>query len=308
MRFEAMLATVGAAAIGILMGRILMFVIRYGGLSTSSLEKYKGSWAVVTGASAGIGAGFVRRLAEKGINVVLIARSVDKMNAIATECQTKYGIQTKVLPFDFASASSTDYASMTPVLTALQPAILVNNVGVNVPFPTEFVDMSTEAVDRIVKVNIESINRMTAMLLPGMLEAKKGIVFCLSSGGGAVGPGPLLSPYAGTKAYADAFAVSLSGEVASAGVFVHSLTPFFVESAMAKMRKSMTVPTPDAFAASALSMVGTTPRLSPHWAHYIMGVALTSLPLTLQVTLVTKMHRDIRRRALRKQERLSKQN
>ena len=261
----------------------------------------------MTGASAGIGAGFCHRLASRGVNVVLIARSVDKMQAISKEITSKYGIETLIIPFDFNSATSTDWTSIKDQLSTLNPVILVNNVGVNVEHPTEFLDMSQEDIDWITNINISSTNKMTYMLLPQMKASATGIILNLSSGGGVLTPSPLLSPYAGTKAYNDSFALSLAGEVPT-GVHVHSLTPFFVESAMAKMRKSFTVPSADSFAEMALRCVGSGVRLQPYWVHDIMGLALGYVPLRLRVWGVGRLHRDIRKRALRKKERLAKQN
>lgn len=272
-----------------------------------SYEKFKGKWAVVTGASAGIGAGMARALARRGINVVLIARSEDKLTFVAEECHAK-GVETKVMKFDFANASRDDWASLLEQLRSLSPLILVNNVGVNVEMPTEFIDMALAEVERIVTVNISATNAMTSALLPGMLERGRGIILCLSSGGGPIAPAPLLAPYAGTKAYNDAFAIALNGELSKRGVNVHSLTPFFVESSMAKMRKSFTVPSPDQFAEAALRLVGSSPRLQPYWVHYAIGFAITLLPLSKQVSYVAGLHRNIRKRALRKKERIAKQN
>ncbi|CDF41048.1 beta-ketoacyl reductase [Chondrus crispus] len=235
-------------------------------------------------------------------------RGLHKMDIIASEVSSTYGVKTHVTCFDFGSADLAAYAALKTELAPLAPKILVNNVGVNVEFPTDFVEMDPADVDRIVRINITSINKMTAMLLPAMIAAKKGIVFCLSSGGGAVTPAPLLAPYSGTKSYADSFAVSLSGEVVDKGVQVCSLTPFFVESAMAKMRKSFTVPSANDFANKALNQVCVSPRVSPHWVHAIMAGAVTLLPLKAQVSYVTNLHRSIRTRALKKKERLAKEN
>lgn len=301
------LAVIGAAVVFVAVTRFLLFLSQYA-LSSYSYASYKNEWAVVTGASGGIGAGFVRQLAARGVNVVLIARSKDKMDTIASEVAAAHGVKTQVVPFDFGAADTPAYTALADTLASLAPKILVNNVGVNVEFPTEFKDMSSDDVDWIVRVNISSINKMTAMLLPGMIEAKKGIIFCLSSGGGAITPAPLLAPYSGTKCYADAFALALSGEVSTSGIFVHSLTPFFVESPMAKMRKSFTVPSAENFAGKALDQVAVSPRLSPYWVHYLIGGALNCLPLTAQVRYVANLHQNIRVKALRRKERLAKQN
>lgn len=291
---------------GVVLAVRLVYTILHYALGNFSYTKYKGEWAVITGASAGIGAGMARRLSKRGINVALLARSIDKLKVVADEC-SKNGVDTKIIPFDFAEALVSDWNELESTLKALGPTILINNVGVNVSFPTDFVDVDENILSQMLTVNIQSTNRMTRLLLPYMIERNHGIVLCLSSGGGAVTPAPLLAPYAGTKAYNDAFAVSLAGEVPS-DVHIHSLTPFFVESAMAKMRKSFSVPSADAFAEAALRLVSSSPRLQPYWVHMVMELAITALPLGLQVKYVADLHRKIRVRALRKKERQEKQN
>lgn len=270
-----------------------------------SFAAFRGNWAVVTGASAGIGAGFARRLAARGVNLILIARSNERLAPVATECRAA-GVRVELIEFDFSSATRSDYDKLAAALAGYKPTILINNVGVSYPYPTDFIDIDADFADKLVKVNIESTNYMTRVLLPDMIKAKRGVIYCLSSGGGAVTPAPLLSVYAGTKAYNDAFAVSLSGEVRESGVLVHSLTPFFVESGMAKMRASFTVPTSDTFAEKALCALGGAPRLNPYIPHAIMGLVATSLPLRFQVDYVANLHRNIRKRALRRAERLAK--
>ncbi|PXF40298.1 Very-long-chain 3-oxoacyl-CoA reductase [Gracilariopsis chorda] len=124
--------------------------------------------------------------------------------------------------------------------------------GHSFEMPTDFIDMDEHSIERMMLVNIRSTNRMTKMVLPHMVSSKKGIIMCLSSGGGAVMPAPMLSPYTGTKTYNDAFAVSLNGELRPHGVHEHSLTPFFAEGSMAKMPRSCTVPKAERIVKNAL--------------------------------------------------------
>lgn len=296
------------ASAATLLRRLAVFLWTYFLAPAYAFGPHKPQWVVVTGASAGIGAGFARALALRGLRVCLIARSAARLEPVARAVRAA-GVAATVVEFDFAAAGADDYARLRDEIAALDGGVgvLVNNVGVNVEFPTDFVETDEGLVDRIVKVNVESTNRMTAMVLPGMIERGRGVVYNLSSAGGAISPAPMLAAYAGTKAYNDAFAVALAGEVGDKGVFVHSLVPFFVESRMAKMRASATVPTPDAFANAALNQTGGRVRSNPHWAHAIMAGLLLELPLKMQIKHVTDLHRMIRKRALKKAERMAKQ-
>lgn len=305
---ESLCLIVGFLALFIFLIQLISNVQRYF-LHKHSYAPYAASWAVVTGASEGIGAAFARGLAARKLNLVLIARSQEKLDAVAEQCRRDHGISTRVITVDFASQDPSKYDTLASRLAGLDVSVLVNNVGLNVEMPTEFMDMSMQDVQRIVTVNIGATNRMTDMLLKRMVAARRGIILCLSSGGGTVSPAPLLAPYGGTKAYNDAFAVALSGEVKSRGVHVHSLTPFFVATSMAKMRSSFTVPSADQFATAALNLVASgSPRLQPYWVHHIMGLLLGILPLRLQSSMVTDLHRSIRSKAIRKKERTAKTN
>mmetsp|Transcript_15162 Transcript_15162/g.32498 ORF Transcript_15162/g.32498 Transcript_15162/m.32498 type:complete len:319 (+) Transcript_15162:60-1016(+) len=304
------LAACGVVLLLVIVARVVGFVWRYALRPKASFAKYKGEWAVITGASAGLGAAFAKQLAKRGLNVVLLARSEDKMQAIASEIESKYGVQTKLMKFDFGSATEVEFNHLkSEVLEGLVVSVLVNNVSVNVPFPVDFLETDPAIIEQMLRINVGTTTKMTRMLLPAMVERKRGIVYMMSSAGGTLSPAPMLSVYGATKAYMDSFAVSISGEVAASGVTVHSCVPFFVKTEMSKIRKtSITVPDPDAFVGNTLNSCGYEPRLCPHWAHMLMANALRLLPLRRQVAYVHATHKDLHRRALRKLERESKKN
>mmetsp|Transcript_11817 Transcript_11817/g.24095 ORF Transcript_11817/g.24095 Transcript_11817/m.24095 type:complete len:312 (-) Transcript_11817:923-1858(-) len=264
----------------------------------ASFAKYRGEWAVVTGASSGIGAGFAVQLAKRGVNVAMIARSEAKMKELAA---SKMGnVQTRVIPFDFDTAAEEDYFGLQRQLEGLTVSILVNNVGVNVEYPKTFLDTTVEEEDRMIRVNIGATLKMTRMLAPAMKERKKGLIYFLSSASGRWLPSSFLSIYGGTKAFMDNFAVALAGELEEFGVIVHTVVPFHVKTAMAKVKKSITAPLPEDFANKCLNHTGTSIRLNPHWAHFIVATVVNLLPLKNQCRIVSNSQKATRARALKK--------
>lgn len=314
------LAGIGALVLAGVILRLLSFVYRHGFRPASRvLSSYRGGWAVITGASYGLGAAFARECARRGLNVVLIARSADKLQGVAAECGQRYGVASRAIAFDFADATDEQWRRLVEVdLAGLAPSdgddddgirVLINNVGVNVEYPTDFTDMEYAAqVRRIIDVNVTATTRLTHALLPRMTAKRRGSVVFLSSAGGGIVPSPMLSVYAATKSYIDALALALAGEVNRHGVVVQSLTPFFVVSEMSKVRRaSWLVPAPEAFARKALDRHGYELRSNPHWAHELMASALVATrSLRGQVEYVARLHRGIRARALRKRERQEK--
>ncbi|KAA8498855.1 Very-long-chain 3-oxoacyl-CoA reductase [Porphyridium purpureum] len=301
----------GAVALARVLGGLAGWLLRYflrPNAAPASYAAFRGEWAVVTGASQGVGEGFVRELAKRKMNVVLLARSEEKLKTLAADVERQNtGIKTKVIRFDFDSATAKDYAALEASLKDLNVSVLVNNVGVNVPFPTDFVDVEPEAEDRIVRVNITSTNKMTRMLLPAMIANKKGAIYMMSSAAGTVSPAPMLSIYGATKAYMDSLAISLSGEVARYNVSVQSCIPFYVVSEMSKFRKSsFTVPSATFYAKLCLDARGSDVQLNAYWPHDAMANALRLLPLKSQVSYVNDLHGKIRARALKKKEREQK--
>jgi 17beta-estradiol 17-dehydrogenase / very-long-chain 3-oxoacyl-CoA reductase len=297
-------ALLGALVTAIALFETMRFFYRHTLRPSSRLiEKYRGDWALITGASYGVGAGFARECARRGLNLVLVARSAEKLATVAAECEA-HGVAVRSVTFDLAQTSEPDWEDFFRSLGDLPISVVVNNAGINVEYPTELVDMDEGTIERIVRVNICAVNRLTRRILPMMIRRKRGCLIFLSSAGGVVVPSPLLSVYGGTKAYIDAFAIALSGEVRRHNITVLSLTPFWITSEMSKIRRAnWMVPSADAFARLALSRLGFELRSNPHWAHELMALGLKATHrLPGQVAYVERLHRRIRERALRKRK------
>ncbi|KAL1302191.1 hypothetical protein AAFC00_002621 [Neodothiora populina] len=288
-------------------------------LPGASLSKFgkKGTWAVVTGASDGIGKEYALQLAAKGFNVVLVSRTQSKLDALATEIEYKYSaIQTKTFAMDFAQNKDNDFASLGSLVSDLEVSILVNNVGLSHNIPVPFIQTPEQEMKDIITINCTGTLRVTQLIAPGMVQRKHGLILNMASFGGVL-PTPLLATYSGSKAFLQYWSTALGSELKPHGVHVQCIQSYLVTSAMSKIRRSSaTIPTPKQFVRAALSKIGRSGGAqgiaytsSPWWTHGVMHWALLAITGTTSSIVVDKnkgLHEDIRKRALRKAEREGK--
>lgn len=264
-----------------------------------------GSWAVVTGATDGIGKEYAKELARKGLNVLIISRSADKLKDTKSEIETATNnkVTVKTLQVDFSTANKdTYYQIILPELKSIDLGILVNNVGVSYEY-CEFVhDLSDQILDNLIKINIEATTYMTKMALPLMLSKGKGAIINLSSISGVI-PAPLLSVYGASKSYVDNFSRTLAIEYQNKGIFVQSLTPAFVVSNMSKFRRpTISIPTAANFARSAVRTIGYENSVAGYWAHDIIRAAIEFLPDSVVGPRIMGLHLALRKKYLEKRK------
>jgi len=248
--------------------------------------KTLGKWAVVTGATDGIGKGYAKELAKRGVNVYLISRSEEKLQATADEIsKASPNVEIKTLAIDFQRASPEDYrTTIADELMKIEIGILVNNVGMSYTFPEELtkVENGEEFLQNILLVNCASAMQMTRLVLPQMLERKKGAIIAISSAA-SFGPMPLLSVYSATKILLDYFSRGVAMEYADSGIFFQVVHPFYVVTKMSGLsRSSFWAPDPDRYAVNALDTVGILDSTSGCLSHDIqrfgMKLVLKVLP------------------------------
>lgn len=285
----------------------------------SQLSKFgkKGSWAVVTGASDGIGKEYALQLAAKGFNIVLVSRTQSKLDALASEIESKYAsVKTKTLAMDFAQNQDSDFAALKSLVSDLDVSILVNNVGLSHSIPVPFVQTPEQEMKDIITINCTGTLRVTQIVAPGMVQRKHGLILNMASFGGIL-PTPLLATYSGSKAFLQHWSTALGSELKPHGVHVQCVQSYLVTSAMSKIRRaSATIPTPKHFVKAALGKIGRSGGAqgiaytsTPYWAHAIMHWALLTFVGTTSSIVVDQnkaMHEGIRKRALRKAEREGK--
>eukprot|EP00759_Apiculatamorpha_spiralis_P030509 PhF_6_TR32169/c0_g1_i3/m.47733/K10251/HSD17B12, KAR, IFA38; 17beta-estradiol 17-dehydrogenase / very-long-chain 3-oxoacyl-CoA reductase len=250
----------------------------------------KAPWAVVTGASDGIGKGFAIQLAKRGVNVCLVSRTKSKLDDVAAEiAKLNRSVETKTIAFDFSTATKGQYDALLKDLAGLDIGILVNNVGINYEYPEFFVNSTSEQNDSLVRVNIDAANTMTLGLLGRLNERKGGAIINLSSVSGYV-PFSLLSVYAGTKAYNREFSLSLAGELTKNKIDVLTVTPNGVATNMHIVKKGPQVNvSPGPMASQCLNKVGFTNETNGHWIHDVSNFFLQFVPTRMQLFFLLKM-------------------
>lgn len=223
-------AAVGVLSTSIGLFRLTKLILLY--LRRSSLSRYlrPNAWALVTGASDGIGLRFTEQLASHGFNIVLHGRNLDKLSKIVERLSSQYpdrefttviadsskghGMQAKV-----------DNAGLIVRNLSGPLTVLVNNVGGNNPMPDEFCALAeapSNAVDEVINLNVRFTAQLTRELLPLLVENRPALVLTTGSFSASHGA-PYLSLYSASKAYLTNFSTALSREMQLEGHDVECL-------------------------------------------------------------------------------------
>lgn len=241
-----------------------------------------GEWAVVTGATDGIGKEYAKQLGARGLNVVLISRTKSKLESLAMEIKSDSNVDVKVIVFDFAQQYG--YEVIEEKLKDLDVGILVNNVGMNYPGNVYFQNSDIEVVADILNVNIISLVKMTRILVSGMVGRKRGAVVHISSSSVFV-PTPFFNVYPSSKIFVNKFVKSL--QIEESPYIDHQIvTPFFVQSKLSKAEPSFTVPTAEQFVKSAIATIGVVDITCGCFVHEILKVVVQCIPPAILVPLI----------------------
>ena len=179
-------------------------------------------WALVIGATAGIGESFTRLLASKGYNIALVARDEARLHERAAGLREKYGIQTFVLPADLATKSGVK--SVEKYIQSYEIEVLINNAGFGINKAFTVSDLGDE--QDLLNVLVRAPMRLMHVILPGMKERKSGTIINVSSVAGFIAGGT----YSAAKSYLTVLSESLNTELKGTGVIVSALCPGFTRT------------------------------------------------------------------------------
>jgi short-subunit dehydrogenase len=189
--------------------------------STTSQGKSDKGTAVVTGASAGIGKLFADRLARRGYDLILVARRADRLDAVAKDLQTQYGVSVRTLVADLGDADELETVAQS-VSTDQDITMLVNNAG------TSTLGSVAEAkkadLEAMINVNIMALTRLTIAVLPTFKKRNNGTIINIGSVLGFQSL-PISSIYSGTKGYVLNFTRGLQDELADTKIVVQLVAP-----------------------------------------------------------------------------------
>ncbi|XP_061658870.1 hydroxysteroid (20-beta) dehydrogenase 2 isoform X2 [Syngnathoides biaculeatus] len=263
-----------------------------------------GQWAVVTGATSGIGKAYATELARRGVDVVLVSRCDEKLRLLAQEIERQHGRKTLSIRVDFTRGPDI-YPVIARRLHGLEIGILVNNVAMS--YSDDFASFleipnAEQKITEVLNCNTLSVAQTTRLVLPGMLDRRSGLIVNISSQAG-IHPQPLLALYSATKAFVTYFSQCLHAEYKADGITVQCVAPFLVSTNMTKMKSGVCVKSAAAFAREALNTVGYASHTNGCLLHALQSFAVgVLLPDCLRMSsfLVARMRRTAQRRKVQR--------
>jgi short-subunit dehydrogenase len=256
---------------------------------TAFTQRY-GPWALIAGASEGIGAAFARALADRGLDLVLVARRPEPLAALAAALP----VRTVTVAADLATPAG--LAAVVAATTAYEVGLVVANAAYAPSGP--FVDADRSDLQRVLDLNCGALVHLAHHYLPSMAARRRGGLIVMSSASGMQG-NPLLSAYAASKAFGAVLAEGLWWELRGSGVDVIACVAGAVSTpglTRASRRDAPGTVTPDAVAAAALARLGRGPRVVPG-AFMRVSTALIArlVPRTSAIDLMARATRRVLR-------------
>ncbi len=242
------------------------------------LDAWNERWALVTGASSGIGAEFARRLAARGMHIVLTARRENLLQELAEDLHTRHGSRTEIIACDLSEPGRSRWLMEQISAKGLEIELLVNSAGFGHVGDIETTDADT--IRQLLDLNIAALTDLTYAVLPGMLERRHGGVINVSSLA-AFQPVAYMAAYAASKSYVLHFSEAIWAEVRDRGVTVLGLcpgvteTPFFETAGIPKWLEKHSSQSPGKVVKTALkAMEKRKQYVIPGWKNYFLSLLI----------------------------------
>lgn len=249
-------------------------------------------YTLITGASGGIGEAFARRLATEKHNLVLVARSEDKLRALSDELTEKYEIDCRYFAIDLLDFEADVQLFEKTEENGLEIDWLINNAGFG--SSGDFADLDLERELEIIDLNISALVALTHRYLQRMREARHGTIINVSSAAGFQ-PIPFMATYAASKAFVSSFTEAIAEENRPYGIRIMALCPgstktnFFAASNIERpiqVKGQQTVE--DVIDTAMKAIAHNKTKVVSGWANYLGAIAGTIVPNSISSRIMAK--------------------
>lgn len=256
-------------------------------------------WALITGASSGLGAEFARQLAPRGMHLVLVARRGELMQELAHELHTKHGTRCEIIPADLSDPLEPERVLKEIAAKGIQIELLINNAGFGVV--GEVTQANVDRLLQLVRLNISALTELTYRLLPEMLERGHGAILNVSSLS-AFQPVAYMGVYAASKAYVLHLSEALHCELQDRGITVTAVCPgitptsfFDVAGAPGWLQKHSSLPVEYVVRKSLKALARRRQYYVPGWKNYLLTILVRLATRRRVVKESTRFFRPRRR-------------
>ena len=249
-------------------------------------------YTLITGASSGIGEGFARRLAAEGHNLILVARSGEKLATLCEELKAQREIDCRYFAIDLLEFEADVQLFDETEKKGLEVDWLINNAGFG--SSGDFAKLDLERELEIIDINISALVALTHRFLQNMRERKSGTIINVSSAAGFQ-PIPFMATYAASKAFVSSFSEAIAEENRPYGIYVMALCPgstktnFFEASNIERPIQVKGQQTVDDVINTAMKAIAQRKtKVVSGWANYIGAIAGTIIPNSISSRVMAK--------------------